>query len=117
MSEASEQIKVVQYCDLLGYPVFHIANQRRCDPKTGAHLKRQGLRPGVPDLCIPRARGGFHALYIEMKDTKGKLTSEQLEWIKLLRSEGMCAYCCYGADNAIALIEKYMNGEIATQGE
>lgn len=116
MSEASEQIKVVQYCELLGIPVFHIPNQRRCDPKTGAHLKRQGLRPGVPDLCIPRASGGYHGLYIEMKDTnKGKLTPDQVKWINLLRSEGFCAFCCYGADDAIALIDKYINSEIATQ--
>ena len=114
MSEASEQIKVVQYCDLLNIPIFAIPNQRKCDPKTGAHLKRQGLKPGVPDLCIPRARSGYHALYIEMKHGKGKLTLQQADWISLLRAEGMCAYCCYGADDAIALIEKYMKGELAT---
>lgn len=108
MSEAAEQIKVVQYCDLMGIPIFAIPNQRKCDPKTGAHLKRQGLKPGIPDLCIPRARGDYHGLYIEMKVGSGKLSNEQSEWIKLLRSEGMCAYCCYGADNAIKLIEQYM---------
>lgn len=112
VSEASEQIRVVQYCDLLGIPCFHVANERKCDPKTGAHLKRQGLKRGVPDLCIPRAKGRYHGLYIEMKDKGGKLTRDQLKWLRLLQAEGYCAFCCFGADDAIKLIDAYMQGTL-----
>lgn len=109
MSEHDETASVVEYCDLKGYPVFHIPNEAKRSPAVAARLKAEGLRPGVPDLCIPVARGKYHSLYIEMKAPGGKPSAEQVEWIHRLRAQGMCAYCCIGASNAIALIELYMS--------
>ena len=109
MSEAHEQIAVVNYCEYKGIPVFHIPNGGSRNKREAANLKRQGVKAGVPDLCIPVARGRYHSLYIEMKAQKGKPTKKQVEWIHRLRGEGMCAYVCYGAKNAIALIEKYLS--------
>ncbi|MBQ9041424.1 MAG: VRR-NUC domain-containing protein [Eggerthellaceae bacterium] len=109
MSEADEQIAVVQYCELRNLPVFHIPNEGLRSVAEGASLVRQGLRAGVPDLCIPVARGPYHSLYIEMKADGGKPTAKQVEWIWRLREEGMCAYICVGAENAIALIDRYLN--------
>ena len=108
MSEADHQEAVIQYCDLKGIPVAHIANEGKRSKAQGAALRRQGLRKGFPDLVIPVARGKYHSLYIEMKDFGGKPTKEQADWIWKLREEGMCAYVCVGADSAIALIERYM---------
>lgn len=108
MSEHDETAAVVEYCDLKGIPIYHIPNEARRSPVTAARLKAEGLRPGVPDLCIPVARGRYHSLYIEMKAPGGKPTEEQVGWIQRLRSEGMCAYVCYGAENAIALVGRYM---------
>ena len=108
MSEAQEQAAVVDYCDLKGIPVYHVANGGKRDKREAANLKRQGVKPGVPDLCIPVARGQYHSLYIEMKSDGGKPTDKQSEWIYLLRGQGMCAYVCYGAANAVALIDRYM---------
>ena len=108
MSEADEQVAVIQYCELLGIPVYHIPNEGKRSVYAGANLKRQGRRKGVPDLCIPVARGKYHSLYIEMKAEGGKLTRDQLDWLNLLRGQGMAAFCCYGSKNAIACIERYM---------
>lgn len=108
MSEAQEQAAVVEYCELRGIPVYHIPNEGRRSPRGGAALRRQGLRAGVPDLCVPVARGRYHSLYIEMKAEGGKVTPAQADWIALLRSQGMCAAACYGSRNAIALIDRYM---------
>ena len=108
MSEADEQITVVEYCELLGIPVYHIPNEGKRSVYAGANLKRQGLRRGVPDLCIPVARGKYHSLYIEMKTKDGKATQAQADWIHLLRGQGMCAFVCYGADDAMTLIDEYM---------
>lgn len=111
MSEANEQQAVVEWCDLQGVPIFHIPNGGFRHPAEAAHLKAQGVKAGVPDLCIPVARGGYHSLYIEMKAAKGgKISQYQADWIRLLRKQGMCAYVCAGAKNAIALIEQYMEG-------
>lgn len=108
-SEAQEQQAVVEWLEAHGYPVFHIPNGGRRDPKEAAHLKAQGVRAGVPDLCVPVARGGYHSLYIEMKAEGGRPTEKQVEWIRRLRAQGMCAWCCEGAGNAIALIQSYMD--------
>ena len=108
MSEADEQIAVIEYCELLGIPVYHIPNEGKRSVWAGANLKRQGLRKGVPDLCIPVARGKYHSLYIEMKSKGGKVSPSQVDWIYLLRNQGMCAAVCYGADSAIELVKRYM---------
>lgn len=112
MSEAEEQATVVEYCKLLGLPVYHIPNEGKRSRKTGAYMKAQGLMPGVPDLCIPVARGNCHALYIEMKAQHGKITENQEEWIYTLRSQGNAAFVCYGSSNACDLIDHYLAGDI-----
>lgn len=112
-TEAQEQQAVVEWCDAMGVPVFHVPNGGSRHPAEAAHLKAQGVKPGVPDLFVPVARGGYHGLFVEMKRGKGgRLTKEQAEWIRLLRGQGYCAWCCHGAENAIPLVERYVAGEI-----
>lgn len=101
---------VVEWCDRIGVPVFHVPNGGSRNPREAANLKRQGVMAGVPDLCIPLARGGYHGLYVEMKYGKGKATDNQVAWLKQLRKEGYAAFVCYGADNAIECIRSYVNG-------
>lgn len=101
----------MEWCELKGVPVFHIPNGGYRHPAEAARLKAQGVKAGVPDLCVPVARGGYHSLYIEMKAAKGgKISQHQAEWISLLRGQGMCAWVCKGADAAIACITQYMEG-------
>ncbi len=109
MSEHDEQAAVIDYCDAKSIPVFAIPNASRRSPAAANYMKAEGLRPGVPDLCIPRAHGEYHSLYIEMKHGRGKPTEEQVRWIHALRAEGMAAFVCYGASNAIACIDWYMS--------
>lgn len=110
MTEAQEQEAVVEWCDLHDVLVYHIANERKAPLATIQALKRQGMRPGVPDLCVPVPKGGYGALYIEMKagGSRNKPTEAQIAWIAKLRRSGNAAYVCYGAENAIACIEHYM---------
>lgn len=110
MSEATEQTAVIQWCDLQRIPVYHVPNGGSRNTREAANLKRQGVRAGVPDLCIPVSRKGYHGLYVELKVGKNKPTAKQVEWINLLRREGYAAYVCYGADNAIECIRRYVNG-------
>ena len=109
MSEHDEQVAVVEYCGLRGLPVYAIPNDGKRSPRAAAWMKAQGLSPGVPDLCIPVSRGDYHSLYIEMKAPGGKPTEEQVRWIWRLREEGMAAFVCVGAANAIACIDWYMS--------
>jgi hypothetical protein len=56
--------------------------------KHGARLKREGRKRGVPDVVLPVPRGGFAALYVEMKSARGALSPEQRAWRDLLASLG-----------------------------
>ena len=110
MSESQQQQAVVDYCALKAIPVFHIPNEGRRSTRNGARLKAEGLKPGVPDLCIPVPRGGYHGLFIEMKDVNGRAPSHaQMEWLELLNANGYAAYWAKGADAAIRLIERYLS--------
>ena len=111
--EEVEQRNVIIYCAYAGIPVFAIPNGGSRDRREAARLTAQGVKPGVPDLFIPRAPGRFHGLFIEMKREKGgKISQHQAEWIALLRREGYAAYACPGFDNARMVIEKYLAGRL-----
>lgn len=107
-SEAFEQQAVVDYLDFKHIPFYHIPNGGSRNKKEAKNLKRQGVRPGVPDLCIPVAKRGFHGLYIEMKYGKNKPTDKQLEWLDVLNANGYKAVVCYGFDQAKETIDWYM---------
>lgn len=72
----------------------------------------EGVKPGVPDICLPVARGQYHGLFIELKTEKGKATSIQQAWILALREEGYCTAIRHGWPAAASLIEKYLEGNV-----
>lgn len=91
--------------------LYHIPNEGKRSRKNGARLKAEGLKSGVPDICLPVARGGHHGLYIELKRRKdSEVTKEQLEWIADLVAQGYVAAVCRGCDEAISLITRYLTG-------
>lgn len=51
-------------------------------------MRSEGLKSGVPDLCLPVARSGYHGLYIELKAGKNKPTDNQLAWLEVLEAQG-----------------------------
>jgi hypothetical protein len=75
-------------------------------------LVAEGMRSGVPDLCLPVARGRYHGLFIEMKraDHSRKATKEQKWWIERLEAEGYRCVVCYGAEEAFDKIMEYIMG-------
>ena len=105
--EAREQINVISYCTLRGFPVFHIPNGGSRNKMEAANLKRQGVKAGVPDLCFPVPLRGYHGLFIEMKAGKNKTTQSQDEWLELLTANGYCTRVCYGFEDARAVIDWY----------
>lgn len=107
-SEAQEQTTVIQYCELRHIPIFAIPNGGSRNAIEAANLKRQGVKAGVPDLMIPVAKQGYHGLFVEMKVGYNKPSEKQEEWIKLLNRNSYLAKVCYGAEEAINLIDNYM---------
>ena len=87
--------------------MHHIPNGGSRNPVEAARLKAQGVKPGVPDICLPVARRGYHGLYIEMKADGGRLSKDQKERLSALREQGYAAYVCRGWESARRLIMKY----------
>lgn len=76
--------------------------------KVAQKLKAEGVKAGVPDLCLPVPRQGFSGLYIEMKIAPNKPTPNQIEWLEGLRQNGFKAIVCYGSNQAIAALQHYL---------
>ena len=107
--EAYEQRKVIEYCKLRKIRVFSVPNGGKRGAKEAYFLKLEGCSPGVPDLCVPIPNKNYHGLFIEMKYGKNKPTQYQKEWIEYLNSVGYFAVVCYGAEQAIKAIKKYIS--------
>ena len=107
--EATEQEAVVEYCAYRGIEIFAIPNGGKRNKIEAANLKRQGVKAGVPDLCVPVARRGYHGLFIEMKYGKNKTTPSQDDWLNKLNREGYLAKVCNGYSEAIELLKYYFS--------
>ena len=89
--------------------MYHVPNEGKRSKSAGARMKQEGLKPGVPDVCLPVPRGGFHGLYVEMKVGKNKPTDNQREWLAGLKEQGYATAVCYGWEAASKVILKYLN--------
>lgn len=93
--------------------LYHVPNEGKRGKVVGARMVAEGLKRGVPDLCLPVARGGCHGLYIELKRQRGgRVTPEQGQWIGALVRGGYCAAVCCGWEEAARLIVRYLQGEV-----
>lgn len=91
--------------------LYHIPNGGSRHRLEAAHLKQQGVRAGVPDICLPVARGGCHGLYLEMKRIKGgRISPVQLGWMEALKAEGYMVAVCQGWEMASEVILRYLKG-------
>ena len=118
VSESAEQIALFQWAGLQTrkYPplewLYHIPNGGKRHITTAYRLKLEGVKAGVPDICLPFAAGGFHGLYIELKAGKNTATDNQSKWICYLQGNGYCAAVCHGWEAAARLIIEYLKGGI-----
>ena len=88
--------------------MYHIPNEGKRSAAMGARLKAEGLKAGVPDVCLPTAHGGYIGLYIEMKVKPNKPTEHQKQWLRDLRKAGHMTAVCYTWEEAKNLIEEYI---------
>lgn len=116
-SESEEQAAIFEWCawNRGKYPelelLYHIPNGGKRSKAEAARFKREGVKAGVPDLCLPVARRGFHGLYIELKAEKGVVSAEQKKWIAELKRQNYCTFVAYGAAAAIKELVFYLGGE------
>lgn len=119
VSEAEEQEAVMVWAryNERNFPclkyLFHIPNGGTRNVAEAVHLKRMGVKPGVPDLLLPYPHNGYAGLWIEMKSEKGRATALQNEWIEAMNKAGYMAVVCHGAGAAINCIRMYLEGQNA----
>lgn len=74
---------------------------------TATKLKAEGVKPGVPDVSWPVARGGFIGLAIEFKDGDGGPTKAQRDRITALQRAGWCVLVCWDWQAAARAVKGY----------
>jgi hypothetical protein len=88
--------------------MYSIPNAGKRSLGAAAYMRSEGLKSGVPDVCLPVPRGGYGALYIEMKTIKGKVSDKQADWILSLSAAGNCVRVCRSYEEAIEVITEYL---------
>ena len=116
-SESVEQQRLFLWARMQSgkYPcltlMYHIPNEGKRSRATGGRLRAEGLKAGVPDICLPVARGGCHGLYIELKRQHGgRLLPAQAEWMEKLKAQGYQVALCHGWEAASEIILEYLKG-------
>lgn len=115
-SESGEQQVLAQWLDLNRILWTHVPNGRHRSKIVGALLKREGVKPGVPDVLIfdppPKLPGGRVGVAIELKLQGGRTSAAQAEWMRELRERGWIARVCHGASAAIEYLTELGYGRI-----
>lgn len=91
--------------------MFAIPNGGLRNVIVASKLKREGVKSGIPDVCMPVARGGFIGFWIEFKVGKNKCTPAQVERIEQLRADGHNVAVCYTLEEGIAAVVWYLKQE------
>jgi hypothetical protein len=112
MSEHQEQKALFEWANRSKHKeaqlMFAIPNGGHRHKAVAAKLKAEGVKAGVPDICLPVARGGFSSLFIELKTKTGTMQKTQIEWQIKLNEAGNMAVTCKGWEQAKDTIENYL---------
>lgn len=110
-TEAEEQAALFEWASY--YPelrfMYAVPNGGSRNIIEAKNLKRQGVKSGVPDICLPVAAGGYHGLYIELKVGKNKPSENQEQWLEYLNKAGYMTKVCYGFQEARETIAGYIS--------
>lgn len=91
---------------------FAIPNGGNRNAATGARLKAEGVRAGVPDLMLAIPSKGFSGLFIELKRRSGGvLGAKQKSMLAILAANGYAAEVCQGFEAAKETICRYLGWE------
>lgn len=123
-SEHGEQCAVMDWANVHQkiFPMLEwlhaIPNGGDRHPAVAAKLKAEGVKKGVPDLCLPyptldMCDGGYCGLYLEMKVKGGTVRPDQKRWIEYLSTAGYRVAVAWSADEAIEILRKYVTGSAA----
>lgn len=113
-SEDTEQINVVSWANWNAnrYPelrwLFHVPNGGSRNKQEAVKFKQMGVKAGVSDLCLPYPKGIYCGLFIEMKYGNNRQQDTQKEFLAAMETAGHFVATCYSAEEAIKVIEEYL---------
>jgi len=102
--EHQVQVAICQYLDIRGVVHFAIPNGGKRNVITATKLKKEGVKAGVPDLCIIHEGMAF---FLEVKKPatpgkgKGRLSPAQKEMIPRLEEAGAEVKIVYSVADVI----------------
>lgn len=114
-SEDTEQINVVSWANwnMNRYPelrwLFHVPNGGSRNRAEAVKFKQMGVKAGVSDLCLPYPKGSYCGLFVEMKFGNNRQQDTQKEFLADMAEAGHFVATCYSAEEAIKVIEEYLN--------
>lgn len=114
-SEDTEQINVIQWAEwnVSRYPelrwLYHVPNGGSRNKAEAIKLKQMGVKAGVSDLCLPFPKGSYCGLFVEMKYGNNVQQKSQKEFLTAMAGAGHFVATCYSAEDAIKIIEEYLN--------
>lgn len=68
--------------------IFHVPNGGMRPKGEAGKLKAMGVRPGLPDILLPRRNGPWSGLAVEVKSPSGRLSRCQADWLAALAQDG-----------------------------
>jgi len=104
--EQGLQITVAAFLDWAlpeDYRWLHIPNGEKRNPVIAAILKAMGVKPGAADVLILCPNGRF--IWIELKSTKGRLSTDQASWRDWCHAIGAPWFLCRSLDDVVAACE------------
>lgn len=114
-SEDDEEAALCDYCELMHYNHWHVPNETYTPSWAQKQKnKRLGVHSGVSDHWVRVSNPTKEMLFVlEMKRQKGNTpTPKQIEFIRNMnKMDNVYACCCYGADEAIQVIQDGINGD------
>lgn len=104
--------------------LFAIPNGGERSQSVAASLKAEGVRPGVPDMCLPVAVaqrdgvGHYPGLWLELKrpGLEGRMlggrSDKQRDWHVALLAQGYACATAYGWQAACWVLKLYLDGDL-----
>lgn len=108
LQEAVSHYLQVSYGNLL---FFHTPNGGFRYKKQAKNFKAQGVKAGIPDIMIIKARGDYHGFACELKVGKNKPTIIQLAVMEQLKQEGWRVHVAYSLAEFSRLFSEYMGDD------